>query len=182
MFKVYSTLTLAAALIWGTTGYAQDSIKLTDPEIAHAAVVANQIDVDYAAIALKKTKTKSVVEYAEMMNRDHKAVIEKATNLVKKLNVTPKDNDLSKSLMSAADSTKKVLESHSGANFDKAYIDNEVAYHKAVINSVETVLIPQATNNELKDLLETVLPNLKGHLLKAETIQKELNGNGTRSS
>ena len=64
--------------------------------------------------------------------------------------------------------------SKSGAAFDKAYIDNEVAYHKAVINAVENVLIPDANNADLKSLLQNVLPVLKTHLEHAEMVQKNL--------
>ena len=54
----------------------------------------------------------------------------------------------------------------------KAYINNEVAYHKSVIGAVETILIPQAKNAELKSLLQQVLPALKTHLEHAEMVQK----------
>ena len=77
--------------------------------------------------------------------------------------------------MSGAEKTKKMLESKSGKAFDKAYIDNEVAYHKAVISTVENVLIPQAQNAELKSLLQQVMPTLKEHLMHAEMVQKEFN-------
>ena len=68
-----------------------------------------------------------------------------------------------------------MLESKSGDAFNKAYIDNEVAYHKAVIGAVENVLIPDATNAELKSLLQNVLPVLKTHLEHAEMVQKSFN-------
>jgi len=65
-----------------------------------------------------------------------------------------------------------MLESKSGRAFDKAYIDNEVAYHKAVISVVETVLIPESQNAELKAFLQKVLPAFHAHLEHAEMIQK----------
>ena len=68
-----------------------------------------------------------------------------------------------------------MLNSKSGNAFNKAYIDNEVAYHKAAINEVETVLIPDATNSELKSLLQSALPLFKTHLAHAEMLQKEFN-------
>ena len=64
------------------------------------------------------------------------------------------------------------MQSKSGKDFNKAYIDNEVAYHKAVINAVQNVLIPQAQNAELKQLLQDIMPALKTHLEHAEMIQK----------
>jgi putative membrane protein len=153
---------------------AQDKPKLTDPEIASVAVVANQVDIGYAAIAKSRSKNSDVLKFAETMTNDHNAVIAQASALVKKLNVTPKDNAVSKSLNEGGEKTKKTLNEKSGKDFDKAYIDNEVAYHEAVISTVEGVLIPQTSNQELKTLLQNVVPALKTHLEHAKMVQKML--------
>jgi putative membrane protein len=146
--------------------------KLTDPEIASVAVTANQIDINYAAIAKEKSKNAEIIKFADMMANDHKSVIDQAVALVTKLKVTPKDNAVSQKLNADAEKTKKDLKAKSAETFDKAYIDNEVAYHKAVISTVEGVLIPQSQNAELKQLLQNVLPTLKAHLAHAEMTQK----------
>jgi putative membrane protein len=151
---------------------AQNGTKLTDPEIASAAVVANQNDIDFSAIAKQKSKNAQVLKFAETMAKDHKAVIDQAVALVTKLKVTPKDNPVSQKLKADAAETQKMLRSQSAQGFDKAYIDNEVGYHKAVIAAVETVLIPQATNEELKKLLQNVVPALQAHLEHAQMVQK----------
>lgn len=151
---------------------AQSTPSLTDPEVAHTAVLANQIDISYADIAKKRSKDAQVINFAETMKRDHAAVIDQAAALAKKLGVTPKDNAVSRKLQADADKTKKMLIGKSGKAFNKAYIDNEVAYHKAVISAVETVLIPETENTELKQLLQNVLPALKTHLGHAEMLQK----------
>ena len=150
------------------------SDKLTDPEIASVAVTADQIDIDYAMIAKTKASSKAVKEFAATMAKDHQAINDKAVALVTKLGVTPKDNATSQSLMSGAATTKANLNSLSGAAFDKAYIDNEVAYHKAAIDLVENKLIPDASNAELKALLESALPLFKEHLAHAEMVQKNV--------
>lgn len=169
--------TMAVLMVFTMVSFAQDSKdkkapKLTDPEIASVAVTANQIDIDYATVAKRKSKNADVLKFAETMTNDHKAVIAQAVALVTKLKVTPKDNAVSKKLLDDAAKTKKSLLSKSGKVFDKAYIDNEVAYHKAVIATVETLLIPSTTNGELKDLLVKVVPALKAHLTHAEMLQK----------
>ncbi len=173
MIRSISKLGLLGALLITVPAISQDKITLTDPEIASVAVVANQIDIDYADIAKKKSKDKEVLKFAETMASDHKAIIGSAVELVTKLKVTPKDNAVSKKLNSDADATKKMLMSKSGKEFDKAYIDNEVAYHKAVIETVEKVLIPQSKNAELKALLQSVVDPLKAHLKHAEMVQKD---------
>lgn len=146
--------------------------SLTDSEIASVAVTANQIDINYATVAKERSKNTEVLKFAETMTNDHKAVIAQATALVTKLKVTPKNNAVSKKLLADAEKTKKNLRSKSGKLFDKAYIDNEVAYHKAVIAAVESLLIPSAKNAELKTLLQNVVPALKTHLAHAEMVQK----------
>jgi len=163
------TLTMFAFSVFA---FAQDQPKLSDPEVAFVAVTANQIDIDFAAIAKQKSKDAAVIDFANTMERDHKAVISQAAALAKKLGVTPQNNAVSKGMLADAEKTKKILRSKSGAAFNKAYIDNEVAYHKAVVAAVETVLIPETDNNELKQLLQNVVPALKAHLMHAEMLQK----------
>lgn len=149
--------------------------KLTDAEVASVAAAANKIDVDLGKIAKGKTKNTEVTNFANEMIRDHQSVIDQSNALLKKLNVTPKDNDLTKKLNSDADIAKKMLSAKTGSDFDKAYIDHEVMFHKEVIKTVQEVLIPQAQNAELKALLQKILPTLKSHLTHAEAIQKNFN-------
>lgn len=151
---------------------AQKAPALTDPEIASIAVTANQIDVDYAAIAQKKSKNAEILRFAKTMQDDHNAVIKLATDLAHKLGVVPKMNATTQSLLDGAKKETTALHSKSGNAFNKAYINNEVAYHKAVVGTVENVLIPQTKNEELKALLVKVLPTLKTHLEHAEMVQK----------
>ena len=157
-----------------TPAFAQQTPTLTDAEIASIAVVANQNDIDFAKIAKEKSKDAKVLNFANTMISDHQSVIDLAVALVTKLNVTPKDNAVSQEYLANAKKTKEMLNSKSGKDFDKAYVDNEVVYHKAVINAVKTVLIPQSKNEELKALLQKVLPILETHLAHAEMLQKEI--------
>lgn len=170
--KSLSCAIAALALVTGNA-VAQKNPSLTDPEVASVAVVANQIDINYAEIAAKKSKNPEVLKFAETMKRDHTAVIDQAVALAKKLGVTPKDNSVSKNLLAGAAKTKKTLNGKTGKEFDKAYVDNEVAYHKAVIQAVEKLLIPETENPELKKLLQDVVPALQAHLGHAEMIQKD---------
>ncbi|KAA9332894.1 DUF4142 domain-containing protein [Adhaeribacter soli] len=148
-------------------------MKLTDPEIASVAVVANQIDIDHARLAQEKTQNTEVLNFAQTMITDHQAVIDQATALVKKLNVTPKENQLSRKLQTDSENSMKMLRAKSGSAFDQAYIDHEVTYHKAVISTVENTLIPNAKNAELKALLQNILPSLRAHLEHAQMLKTQ---------
>lgn len=164
------------ALTLNSSVFAQEKQKptLSDAEIASVAVVANQNDIDFAKIALQKSKDPKVLDFANTMIQDHQAVIDMAVALVTKLKVTPKDNAVSKEYASNAKKTEAMLNSKSAEAFDKAYVDNEVEYHRAVIGAVKTVLIPQSKNEELKALLQKAVPIFEAHLNHAEMLQKQL--------
>ena len=61
-----------------------------------------------------------------------------------------------------------------GNEFDKDYVDHEVAYHEAVINAINQTLIPNAKNAELKALLVKSAPAFVAHLEHARMLQKKL--------
>lgn len=146
----------------------------TDPQIAHIAVTANDIDIDHGKMAKEKSKNADVKKFAETMIKDHTGVNDQASALVKKLNVTPEDNPTSQKMKSDADAAKNDLSSKSGADFDKAYIANEVTFHQQVLDALDQTLIPNAQNAELKALLQQVRPAVAAHLQMAKDLQTKL--------
>jgi putative membrane protein len=169
-------LAAGAGVVWllgaAPSALAQD--KPTDPQIAHIAYSAGVIDIEAAKIALSKSTNKAVTDFAQSMVDDHQAVNEQALELVKKLNVTPQDNATSQALAKAGEAKRAELAALEGEAFDRAYVDNEVAYHKQVNGALETLLIPSAQNAELKNLLETGLKLFQGHQQHAEHVAAEL--------
>jgi putative membrane protein len=167
-------LAASAGLVLGSAVALAQGAKPNDAQIAHIAYTAGQIDIKAAELALQKSQNKEVRAFAQDMVRDHKAVNEKALALLKKLNVTPQDNDTSKSLEKQAQDEEASLKKLNGAAFDKAYAENEVAYHKTVNGALENTLIPSAQNSELKELLQTGLKIFQGHQQHAEHVAGEL--------
>ena len=165
---------IAAIGMLSTAALAQGAAKPTDPQIAHVAYTAGQLDIEAAKQALSKSKNKDVRAFAEDMVRDHTAVNDKALALVKKLNVTPEDNGTSRALTKQAADKRAELSKLNGDDFDKDYVANEVAYHKTVNGALETTLIPSASNPELKSLLQTGLKIFEGHQQHAEKVAAAL--------
>jgi putative membrane protein len=149
---------------------------VTDAQIAHIVVTANQIDIDAGKLAKTQSANAEVKKFADTMVTDHTGVNKSATELVTKLKVTPEDNPTSQSLKKDADANLKKQKGLSGAAFDKAYVDNEVAYHQAVIDALDKTLIPGAKNAELKALLVKVRPAFVSHLEHAKHLQSSLGG------
>jgi putative membrane protein len=161
---MYKTIVIATGVAMALAGGAAAATKLTDPQIAHIAYTADNMDIENAKQALDKSKNEQVLQFAHRMIADHGLVNDQALALVKKLNVT----------LSAQDASRQKLASLSGAAFDKAYADNEAAYHKAVDDSVRDTLIPNAQNAELKSLLENALKIFVDHQHHAERLAKQL--------
>jgi putative membrane protein len=147
----------------------------TDPQIAAIVVTANQVDIDAGKLAETKGSTQEVKDFGKLMVTDHSGVNKSAKDLVTKLHVTPEPNDTSKSLQKGGDENMAALKKLSGAAFDKAYVDHEVAYHQAVLDAVDNTLIPSAQNAELKALLVKVRPAFVAHLEHAKQLQSSLN-------
>jgi putative membrane protein len=150
----------------------------TDPQIAAIVVTANQVDIDAGKLAMSKSSSKDVKEFAQRMITDHTGVNKSATELVTKLHVTPEANPTSQSLQKGGDDNLAALKKLSGQAFDKAYVDREVAYHEAVLQAMDKTLIPSAQNADLKALLVKVRPAFVAHLDHAKRLQQELSKAG----
>ena len=178
-------LLAAAALVFATALHAQNPTPapaaapdLSDPEVAHVAVTANSIDIDAAKFALTRTRNAGVKQFAQTMITDHSAVNEQAAALAKKLGVTPADNAVSQSLQAGAKQARATLVPLQGAAFDRAYMDREVAYHQAVLDAIDKVLIPTTENSELRKLLTEVRPAIATHLDHAKQLRNQLGAGG----
>lgn len=155
---------------------ASDAQGPTDAEIAAIVVAANTVDIKAGELAKSRSSSEAIVAFADRMVVDHTAVNEQAVALVTKLGVTPQESDASRALLADGDKHREHLSTLEGAAFDKAYTDHEVAYHEAVIGVVDTALVPNADNPELKELLLAVRPALVAHLEHARQMQAAIDG------
>lgn len=173
MFMKTTTLALTALLLAAPAASAQD---INDAQIASIVVTANQVDIDAGKLAASKAANAGVRQFGERMAVDHSGVNKAAVELATRLGVTPEDNPTSRALKSAGEKNIAALKALTGPAFDKAYVDNEVVYHQQVIDALDTVLIPGASNEELKALLVKVRPAFVAHLEHAKHQQAALAG------
>jgi putative membrane protein len=147
---------------------------ISDPEIASIVVTANQVDIDAGKLAASRAASAEVRTFAQLMITDHTGVNKAASALVAKLKVTPKDNATSQSLRSDGERNLARLKTLDAMAFDRAYVDHEVDYHQQVIDALDKILIPGATNQELKALLIKVRPAFVAHLEHAKRLQTSI--------
>jgi putative membrane protein len=172
VFMKISTVLIALSL--STVAADARAQGVTDAQIASIVVTANQVDIDAGKLARATSKNAEVKAFAQTMVTDHTGVNKQAVDLVTKLKVTPQDNDTSQSLKAGGEKNVATLKTLKGTEFDKAYVDHEVAYHQQVLDAVDKTLIPSAKNEDLKALLVKVRPAFVAHLEHAKHLQSSL--------
>ncbi|MEO6592542.1 MAG: DUF4142 domain-containing protein [Gemmatimonadaceae bacterium] len=146
---------------------------LTDANIVYILDNANMLDSAGGAIAATKGTSADVRSFAKDMMRDHHKLRADGQALAKKLGVTPEApaSDDSRAQM---DKTMSLYNGAAkGKDFDKAYIDNEVTYHKALLETA-TAAMNAAQNAELKNFIQKAAPAVQAHLDHGQSIQGKM--------
>jgi putative membrane protein len=152
-----------------------DEAALTDVNIVALLDEANKADSAAGALAFKKATNPEVKNFAKLMMGEHHALRAQGQQLAQRLNLTPQPpaNDpvqaLAQAEMAALQAAPK------GPEFDRTYMEQEVAAHKAVLDLAKKAH-DQADNEELKKLIEQAQPVIEKHLDMAEDLQKKLGG------
>lgn len=153
---------------------ASPAAALDDAQIAHIAVTADSVDIGWAQVAMQKATDPRVRQFAQDMLRDQTALNTLAASLFQRLNLTPAPNSTSNYLDRTAEAKRKKYASLTGADFDRTYVKNEVAFHKTVNSALRSHLIPDAKNPQLKDLLQIGLAKYQQHEAQAEQLAAQL--------
>lgn len=150
---------------------------LDDPTIIAIFDATNTADIETGGLAAKRAQSKEVRDFGAMMVHDHEAVRQMGRDLAKKLGVTPTPPANDASAKTQAE-TMAALRAKHGADFDRAFVEHEVAFHKSVIDAIQTTLLPAIQNTELKALVEKVAPAFQAHLMVARRLKRELHETG----
>lgn len=140
---------------------------LDDATIVAIFDAANTADIETGSLAAERGSTKAVREYGAMLARDHEAVRKQGRDLAAKLHVTPTppaDSACAKGHAAAL----RALRAARGAEFDRAFLLHEVAFHGNVIAAIESTLLPAISNAEVRALVVKVAPAFQAHKLGAE--------------
>jgi putative membrane protein len=174
-FVVATALVASAALAPLSQARAQ-AATLDDPTIVAIFDAANTWDIETGTIAEQKATTKQVRDYGEMIARDHKAVRQLGRDLAAKLGVTPtppRNFGMAKDHAAAVSQLKAA----NGKAFDRAFLQHEIAFHKAVIDAINTTLLPSLQNEEVKNLVKKVAPAFQAHMAAAQNLLDQMAAN-----
>ena len=165
----------------GNKVLAKTEKPMSDAEVLGVIMTANDGEVQMAEQATKKAKTKEAKDFAAMMKTHHTQGLTKTKSVVTKTKIKDADSDLSSFLKTDTDKTIKDLKDKEGKDFDKAYIDSQIAAHKAVLTAIDNRLLPSAQNGDVKALVNETRKVVTDHIARAEDVQKKLEATASRA-
>lgn len=149
------------------------SAMLSDAGIFYLLDAANRADSAAGTLAATKGTSSDVRQFGTRMATDHHGLRTQAQALMKRLAITPSPP--------AGDTTQARIDramarldgAAKGRDFDKAYVDHEVAYHKSVLEMLIAGM-NAAQSAEIQNLIQKAAPIVQGHLDLAQSIQTGL--------
>jgi putative membrane protein len=165
---------IAKASAAATPAPAPAAPALNDANIFALLDEANMTDSAGGAMAATKATNSDVRAFGKEMARDHHALRKGGADLAKKLNITPAPpagDTLPAAAQKGADAMTQMAK---GADWDKAYIDHEVAVHQSVLALLQTAQ-GAAQDASLKAMITKAQPLIQAHLDNAQKIQTKLN-------
>ena len=168
------TFIIGAVLMAATSAYSHAETKLTDGEVAKVLLTINDGEIDAANIAQDKSKNPDIKSFATMMADQHKENMQASKKIVKDNRLDTKTSELSKSLAADAKTDNKEIKK-TGAGFDKAYVAEQIKMHEKALQTIDDVLLPNATNPDLKDHLTKTRVAVAEHLDHAKSLRDKLN-------
>jgi putative membrane protein len=123
--KRFGVSLVVAGLAFGTCGaaFAQDSTKAADKTFINDASEGSLAEVNFAKLALEKSKDPNVRKFAEKMIHDHEMLINDLKPFTVKYDVRPSGTPM-------MDHAKyEELKMKSGTDFDRAYVETMVKDH-----------------------------------------------------
>ncbi len=145
--------------------------QLTDANIAAVASASNQDEIQSSQVALSKGENAQVKQFAQRMVDEHTRMEQEMQALLQSKGLAPQDNAQSTQMKQTAQSAIQAMQAMTGRQLDSAYVAHQVQAHGATLQALETMLIPNARDPQMKAMLEKARPAVAQHLADARELQ-----------
>jgi putative membrane protein len=162
-----------AALEGGSAGQSNaaasgKTVKVTDGEILGVLGAVNQGEVKAGELAKERSSAAAVDEFAQHMIDAHSQA---QGTVLAVSGLEPTSSGLSRSIEEQGTAEMAKLQGLQGAEFDRAYAESQAKMHQQVLDTIDSILLKQATSREVKSLLETLRPQVAEHLAHAQQLE-----------
>lgn len=172
--RVFALVALLLAGCGIAINRASDYDRFRDPEVAMVLRVFNLAEVREGDLARDRATSQAVKDFAAMMASEHAQSIAKTENDLAKKEIPSADTKLSREIDLESGKTVESLRTHSGADFDRAYLDRSITFHRYIIDTIDKTLKPAAKAKEVKAALDETRATAEKHLARAQEIRKGL--------
>lgn len=131
-------------------------------------------EVEHGTLAKNKATNARVKDFADKVVKDHKARMKKDDELMSALGISATDNEVSQRVKSASDKQTAKLESLSGADFDRAYIEEQINYYRMALDTFDNNLLPNVRDPQIKSQVSDARAKANEHLKEAQDIRLSL--------
>ena len=147
---------------------------MTNAEVLAIYIQVNSFDLETALLGRAQANSKAVRDLAAQVAADHMGVRQTAFSLAAACKVSPVLPPGRDAAALDHGRTLTKLAALEGADFDTAYIQHEVAFHRAAIDAVKHTLQPATTCPALQAHFKEILPALEHHLAETENVARAL--------
>jgi predicted outer membrane protein len=146
-----------------------------EPQIAQVLLTVNRRELDQSQIAATYAVTPQVQTFASLMVDEYTAINARQEALFVTLGLTPTGSSTSRQLQSESDDILQKLQLLPN-DFERVYIDAQVANHAEVLNLIDRQLLPAAASDGMQAELTALRAAVSSHLDAARTVQSALSG------
>jgi putative membrane protein len=166
MMKTRLWTTVALAMVIGGHAAAQTPIPPASADFAMSATQSDQYEILAAHVALTQSQNPHIRTFAQQMIDDHTRDADSVREAATAAGLTPPLPGMTsdQALLLAA------LQSLRGADFDRAYINQQILAHAQAL-AVEQSYASAGTDTHLRKVAETTVPVIQHHQQMAEQIR-----------
>lgn len=173
MYQCASIVALIAASLLSTACAKVERaapIFLSDANILSIMNTADRSDIEGGRLAETRAVDPQVRDFGRRMVADHSAMLEENKQLSHRFDIEPLSSAVNKQVIEQHGEALDTLLNKTGAEFDRAYIDQEIERHERLVALVGKATT-SASHVALKEHLRQVEPMLQDHLEAARNIK-----------
>jgi putative membrane protein len=148
--------------------------RIADANTLALLLATNSVDLAYARVGTSRATHQGVKTLARRMQTDFTLLNVTLRQLVARLEITPREDEISRLLRDQSATRRDSLRALSGREFDSAYVANELRFHRELLIAFDQALLPSAQRAALREYVATVRPMLVAHIAHAEQVQGSL--------
>jgi putative membrane protein len=144
-----------------------------DGKALGAFIAASRHEIQHGRLAEQKGSTQLVRDFGKTVSRDHDDFVQRARELGTRLAVLAATQP-GDTAFEGHRGVMGELRQRTGVEFDRAFLEHEIDYHRWLIDAVNQTMLPYATQQDVKTFLQQAVPTFEAHMKGAQDLLAKL--------